>query len=131
MPSPYADGMPDYRAHFDFDIAFVNGGGRTGRGFRLDVPHADVDDEAVARLLITHLGLALVEEVAVRSLRIVREPHRGSRGVDVAADDAGDATAERRIVDLSHIRPPRRSRPTSPAKTPVRVTRPARSSPWM
>lgn len=94
--------MPDFRAHFDFDIAFANGGGLTGRGFRLDVPHSDVDDEAVARLLITHLGLALVEEVAVRSLRIVREPHRGSRGVDVAPDDGGDATAERRIVDLSH-----------------------------
>jgi kynurenine formamidase len=103
MPSPYADDMPDYRAHFDFDIAFANGGGLSGMGFRLDVPTADVDDQAVGRLLVSHLGLALVEEVTVRSLRIVQEPHRGSRGIDVtgaAARDDVDATG--RIVDLSH-----------------------------
>jgi kynurenine formamidase len=95
--------MPDYRAHFDFDIAFANGGGLSGMGFRLDVPSADVDDHAVGRLLVSHLGLALVEEVTVRSLRIVQEPHRGSRGIDVAGAAAGaDVDAARRIVDLSH-----------------------------
>jgi kynurenine formamidase len=95
--------MPDYRAHFDFDLAFANGGGLSGLGFRLDVPSADVDEQTVGRLLVSHLGLALVEEVAVRSLRIVQEPHRGSRGVDTArAAAAGGGDAIRRIVDLSH-----------------------------
>ena len=30
--------MSEYRAHFDFDIRFANGGGLTGEAFRLDVP---------------------------------------------------------------------------------------------
>lgn len=88
--------MPDYRAHFDFDIAFANGGGLTGTGFRLDLPADDLDEAAIGRLLIGHLGLALVDRVALRSLTVVEEPHRGSRGVEVAAAPTG------RIVDLSH-----------------------------
>lgn len=88
---------PEFRAHFDFDISFVNGGELTGTGFRLDLPSPDLDETAIARLLVQHLGLALVDEVALRGLRIVEEPHRGSRGVDVPSP--GDRT---RIVDLSH-----------------------------
>lgn len=88
---------PEYRAHFDFDISFVNGGELSGTGFRLDLPAADVDAAAIGRLLVQHLGLALVDEVDLRGLRIVEEPHRGSRGVDVPA-----AGASTRIVDLSH-----------------------------
>ena len=30
--------MPEYRAHFDADVRFVNGGGLTAEGFRLDIP---------------------------------------------------------------------------------------------
>jgi arylformamidase len=90
-------GMPDQRAHFDFEIRFANGGDLIGRGFRLDLPSADVDEAMVGRLLVEHLGLALVATVELRALRIVTEQHRGSRGVPVAP--AGSAT---RIVDLSH-----------------------------
>ncbi|MEV4686393.1 cyclase family protein [Microbacterium sp. LWH3-1.2] len=90
--------MPEYRAHFDFDIRFANGGGLAGTGFRLDLPGADSTEDEVARLLIAHLGLALVDEVDLRGLRIVEEPHRGSRGVDAACP----ATGGRRVVDLSH-----------------------------
>ncbi|KHK99785.1 cyclase [Microbacterium mangrovi] len=89
--------MPDYRAHFDFEIAFANGGGMTGTGFRLDVPDAAIDDAALGRLLVQHLGLALVRDVVLRDVRIVEEQHRGSRGVDASTPDAGI-----RIVDLSH-----------------------------
>lgn len=98
MLRPYADRMPEYRAHFDFDIRFANGGGLAGTGFRLDLPAADATEDEVARLLITHLGLALVDEVELRGLRIVEEPHRGSRGVDAASS----ATGATRVVDLSH-----------------------------
>ncbi|MBS1697241.1 MAG: cyclase family protein [Actinobacteria bacterium] len=87
----------EYRAHFGFDIAFANGGGIHGDGFRLDLPSADLDADAIGALLVHHLGLALVESVVLRDLEIVVEQHRGSRGVEVEA-----ARTDRRIVDLSH-----------------------------
>ncbi|GAA5209756.1 cyclase family protein [Microbacterium kyungheense] len=89
--------MPEYRAHFDFDLRFANGGGLSGAGFRLDLPSADISEDELGRLLIAHLGLALVDEVELRGVRIVEEPHRGSRGVEVAA--SGSQT---RVIDLSH-----------------------------
>lgn len=87
----------EYRAHFGFDIAFANGGGMQGEGFRLDLPSPDLDAEAVGLLLVRHLGLALVESVVLSDLRIVAEQHRGSRGTASPA-----VASERRIVDLSH-----------------------------
>lgn len=94
--------MTDHRAHFDFDVTFANGGGLTGTGFRLDLPSADLDEAAVARLLVQHLGLALVGEVELHNLRIVAEPHRGSRGVVGAGGGEGARRDASRIVDLSH-----------------------------
>ena len=93
---------PEYRAHFDFDIRFANGGGMSGTGFRLDLPSPDLGEDEISRLLIAHLGLALVDEVELRGLRVVEEPHRGSRGVDTATDGQTDASARTRVVDLSH-----------------------------
>ncbi|KRB36778.1 cyclase family protein [Microbacterium sp. Root180] len=90
--------MP-YRAHFDFDIRFANGGELSGTGFRLDLPDRDLSEAEIGRLLVQHLGLALVDEVDLRGLRIVEEPHRGSRGV---SDAASGAAATTRVVDLSH-----------------------------
>lgn len=90
---------PEYRAHFDFDIRFANGGALSGTGFRLDLPSADASDDEVVRLLVAHLGLALVDEVELRGLRIVEEPHRGSRGVQTRIA-AGEGVT--RVVDLSH-----------------------------
>ncbi|WP_203581530.1 cyclase family protein [Microbacterium hibisci] len=90
--------MSEYRAHFDFDMRFANGGGLSGTGFRLDLPSADATEDEIARLLVAHLGLALVDEVDLRGLRIVEEPHRGSRGVEVPTS----TDAATRVVDLSH-----------------------------
>ena len=90
--------MPEYRAHFDFDIRFANGGALAGTGFRLDLPSADLDEREIGLLLIQHLGLALVDEVELRGLRIVEEEHRGSRGVPAASGPGERA----RVVDLSH-----------------------------
>ena len=93
--------MPEYRAHFDFDVRFANGGGLSGTGFRLDLPSPDATEDEIGRLLVQHLGLALVDEVELRGLRIVEEPHRGSRGVVPDASAAAPSTKPR-VVDLSH-----------------------------
>lgn len=87
----------EYRAHFDFTIAFANGGSMNGDGFRLDLPLEDMTAQEVGALLVAHLGLALVSDVELRELRIVEEPHRGSRGVESAAP------SEARVIDLSHV----------------------------
>ncbi|WP_375387697.1 cyclase family protein [uncultured Amnibacterium sp.] len=89
--------MTDHRAHFDFTIAFADGGELRGDGFRLDLPSSAADESTIGRLLVHHLGLALVGSVEIRRLRIVEEQHRGSRGA-VAPLTGGD----RRVVDLSH-----------------------------
>ena len=95
MPAP-AD-RPQYRAHFDARIEFANGGSLTAEAFRLDLPGPDVDVAEVGRLLVRHLGLALVGAVHLSGLEIVQEQHRGSRGIETAAAPSG-----RRVVDLSH-----------------------------
>lgn len=91
----------EHRAHFDFDISFANGGGLSGTDFRLDLPHADVDADRIAALLVRHLGLALVSAVTLRELRIVEEQHRGSRGVE-GVTPTPHPDREERVVDLSH-----------------------------
>jgi arylformamidase len=36
--------MTDYRAEFDAEVTFLNGGGLQAQGFRLDVPGPDVSE---------------------------------------------------------------------------------------
>ena len=62
--------MTEYRAHFDAEIDFVNGGDLRARGFRLDLPSADLTEAEIGELLVRHLGLALVGSV---------DAHRTSR----------------------------------------------------
>ena len=100
--------MTEYRARFDADIAFVNGGALHAEAFRLDLPSADLTDAQVGELLVRHLGLTLVREVNLSNLEIVEEAHRGSRGVGDAEANAGaeasvDRSAARgELIDLSH-----------------------------
>jgi arylformamidase len=89
--------MPDHRAHFDFVVRFANDGDLTGNGFRLDLPAEDLDEAAIGRLLVAHLGLALDDTVELSGLRIVEEPHRVSRGVATAENGAASV-----VIDLSH-----------------------------
>jgi len=90
-----------YRAHFDAEVEFTNGGGLTANGFRLDLPGADADETIVGRLFVQHLGLALVGRVDIRGLEIVEELHRGSRGIETAPASATNGTS--RFVELSHV----------------------------
>jgi len=96
--------VTEYRARFDADIDFVNGGGLRAEGFRLDLPSAELREGEIAELLVRHLGLALVGRVELSNLEIVEEPHTGSRGTTDAAGAAPAASAARRgeLVDLSH-----------------------------
>ncbi len=98
--------MTEYRAHFDAEIDFVNGGDLRARGFRLDLPSPDLTEAQIGELLVRHLGLALVGGVRLANLEIVEEAHRGSRGVEVTGvpDVATSARSDRRggLVDLSH-----------------------------
>lgn len=92
--------MTDYRAVFDVEISFLNGGGLTAEGFRLDVPRQSISEQDLARLLVQHLGLALVGNVRFSQLRIVEEQHKGSRGIHEQRDSTVDAG--HLLVDLSH-----------------------------
>jgi kynurenine formamidase len=84
----------EYRAVFDFHIAFTNGGELRGAGFRLDIPGDTASPDEIGQLLVRRLGLMMAGEVVLRDLRIVAEPHRepAARG----------APAARRVVDVSH-----------------------------
>jgi kynurenine formamidase len=98
--------VTEYRAHFDAEIAFVNGGALRAEAFRLDLPSAELTEEEIGELLVRHLGLTLVGRVVLSNLEIVEELHRGSRGVIDATDSLAEASAHsnRRseLVDLSH-----------------------------
>jgi arylformamidase len=94
--------VPQFRAHFDAQVEFVNGGGLTANGFRLDLPTEDADEQTVARLFVQHLGLALVGSVRLTNLEIVAEQHRGSRGIPTDNEVASPSDT-RRFIELSHV----------------------------
>ncbi|QLQ39308.1 cyclase family protein [Micromonospora robiginosa] len=89
--------MVEYRAVFDAEVVFANGGGLRTDGFRLDVPDPEVTDDELAALLVRHLGLLMVGEVRISNRSVVEEPHKGGRGVATAPTGGG-----RRLVELSH-----------------------------
>jgi kynurenine formamidase len=89
--------MPEYRASFDATVTFLNGGGLSAHGFRLDLPGPDASPEDVGVLFVKHLGLLMVDSVDIANLEIIQEPHKGSRGVAVSAG------GRRRLVELNHV----------------------------
>jgi len=92
--------VTEYRASFDAEVTFLNGGGLQVQGFRLDVPGADVTEAAVADLFVRHLGLLMVDRVRLRDLRVFPEPHKGSRG---GPADRSPVPGQRRLVELNHV----------------------------
>lgn len=76
--------MSEYRAQFDAHVTFINGGDLQARGFRLDVPNAELNKQRLAELFVRHLGLTLVENVTLTKIEFVREQHKGSRGMGFA-----------------------------------------------
>lgn len=92
-------GNQQYRAEFDADVAFSNGGSLQVRGFRVDVPGAEVSESEVAALFVSSLGLLMSERVDVTALRVFPEPHKGTRH---GPSDAAQPLPAARLVDLSH-----------------------------
>ncbi len=92
--------MNDKRVCFDFEVAFSNGGGIQGQGFRLDIDGDDIDDDVLAACIIRDMRLLMVDTVRILDKRIIAERHkRAAAVVDAPADTP---TAQARIVDLSH-----------------------------
>jgi kynurenine formamidase len=89
--------MPEYRAVFDASITFRNGGGLQTQGFRLDIPGRDATPAEIGALLVRHLGLLMVDRVDLTDLRVIEEPHKGSRDVGTTRPDG------RRLIELSHV----------------------------
>src|SRR5258705_9815951 len=88
--------IDEWRALFDADVTFANGGGLQVQGFRLDIPGRDVDDAELGALLVRHLGLLMVREVRISNKELISEAHKGSRDVGAATPSG------RRLVELSH-----------------------------
>ncbi|MEV4211191.1 cyclase family protein [Micromonospora sp. NPDC049662] len=87
-----------WRAQFDAEVSFANGGGLRTEGFRLDIPGQGITDDDLAALFVRHLGLLMVAEVRISAKTIIEEPHKGGRAVAVEEPDKG-----RRLVELSHV----------------------------
>jgi kynurenine formamidase len=97
---PEDDTVTDFRAVFDADVTFRNGGGLQAQEFRLDLPAERVTEDELANLFVAHLGLLMVDRVRISGLRVVAEPHRGGRATPAATPAA--AQAGRRLVELNH-----------------------------
>ncbi len=85
--------MTEKRVQFDFEVDFSNGGGLSGRAFRLDIDGDDIADAALADYIVRDLRLLMVGAVRIRNKTIIAEPHKRS---------VADATDALRFVDLSH-----------------------------
>ena len=91
--------MTDYRAEFDAEVTFLNGGGLQAQGFRLDVPGPDVSEPELAAAFVRQLGLLMTDQVRLSSVRIFQEPHKGLRG----RPEPAAAGRRGRMVELSHL----------------------------
>ena len=88
--------MTTYRAVFDFQISFTNGGSLAGTGFKLDVPHAEISEADLGLSLVRALRLLMTERVELRNIQIVAEPHREP----VRAPERTSRLID--LIDLSH-----------------------------
>lgn len=90
--------MVDHRVCFDFDIAFSNGGGIQGQGFRLDIEGDSIDDDALAAFVIRDLRLLMVGTARILNKRIIEERHKRSPTVEHQSSRDGRSV----FIDLSH-----------------------------
>lgn len=94
--------MTEYRARFDAAVSFANGGDLAVHGFMVDVPSPDIGEPEIAALFVASLGLLMTENVELRNVAIVAEPHKGTRGGPADRSGAEPASGGR-LVELSHV----------------------------
>jgi kynurenine formamidase len=94
--------MPEYRASFDATVTFTNGGDLSARGFRVDLPSADVDEAEIGALFVASLGLLMADTVQVSNVEVFAEPHKGTRG-GPSDRTRHPAPADGPLVELSHV----------------------------
>src|SRR3546814_2303436 len=87
---------PQYRAVFDFEIEFTNGGGLRGHDFRLDIEGDDIGDAELVDHVVSDLRLLMVGPARILNKRIVIATHKRRQ------PETGRA-GRRRHVDLSHV----------------------------
>lgn len=92
--------MTEYRASFDAEVTFSNGGGLTARGFRLDVPSQNITETELAEAFVRHLGLLMVQSVTLENVAVEAEAHKGSRGGPSESDKKAQGN---RLVELNHV----------------------------
>jgi arylformamidase len=94
--------MTEYRAAFDAAVTFSNGGDLAVRGFKVDVPSADIDEAGIGVLFVASLGLLMTDTVELSNVTIAAEPHKGTRGGP--ADSSGNLPGPGGgLVELSHV----------------------------
>jgi len=71
-----AANAPQHRVLFDFEIDFRNGGGLSGRDFRLDIDGDGIADDALAGYVVRDLRLLMVGAVRISNKRVVVEAHK-------------------------------------------------------
>ncbi len=94
--------MTEYRASFDAAITFSNGGDLTAHGFRVDIPARDTDEDVIAALFVTSLGLLMTDSVTLSNVEIFAEPHKGTRS-GPSDHSRTRPLADGRLVELSHV----------------------------
>jgi hypothetical protein len=71
--------MTDYRAEFDAEVTFLNGGGLQAQELRLDIRGPDVSEPELAAAFVRQLGLLITDQVRLSAVRILQEPHKGRK----------------------------------------------------
>jgi arylformamidase len=112
------EAMTEYRARFDADVRFTNGGDLSVHGFLLDIDldidldmdldtdGTQIDASELGRRFVSSLGLLMAGEVSVSNVEIIEAPHKGSRGgpshIRPGRGDQVTATTQQ-LVELSHV----------------------------
>jgi arylformamidase len=88
--------MPQYRAEFDAEVTFRNGGALQAQGFRVDLPHGDPTEAEIGSLFVAACALLMVDQVRISGVRVFAEPHKGTRG-------GPSDKPWTHLVELSHV----------------------------
>jgi kynurenine formamidase len=89
--------MDEYRAVFDAEVTFANGGGLQVQDFRLDIADNEINNDDLAVLFVRRLGLLMVKSVTIGRKSVIVEQHKHSRGAPKAIRASGGG-----LVELSH-----------------------------